>query len=100
MDNCSCHLTRDLFEFYHENKLKVLFNIPYMSNFNLIENVFGLLKNYSYKKLYKNYKGLMKDIPIIIDKKIKSEQLRKIYKKTLLEYYNFILENKSFNFDK
>ena len=31
MDNCTVHLTTELFQFYRE-KIKFLFNIPYRSN--------------------------------------------------------------------
>jgi transposase len=100
MDNCSCHLTAELFQLYHTNNLKILFNIPYMSNFNLIENVFRILKNNTYKKLFKSYKGLMKDLPKIINDKINEEVLKKLYKNVLLEYYNYILKNKSNNLNE
>ena len=50
LDNLSCHLTSDLFSFYKDSKLKVLFNVPYQSLWNMIELVFRLVKNKTFKK--------------------------------------------------
>ena len=59
--------------------MKILFNIPYFSNFNMVENVFRLIKNITYKKLYKIINYLIEDIKNILidDKTIKS--LNKLY---------------------
>ena len=53
LDNFSGHLTYDLFQFYQENNMKILFNIPYFSTFNMVENVFRLIKNITYKNYIK-----------------------------------------------
>ena len=37
LDNLACHKTLEVYKFYSENKLKVLFNTPYYSSFNTIE---------------------------------------------------------------
>lgn len=90
MDNCSCHLTSEMFKFYSDNKLKILFNIPYYSNFNMIENVFRLIKNLTYKKLYETSEILKNDIKEIIKNKIGADSLGKLYNSTLIEYKNYL----------
>ena len=44
LDNLSKDLTIGSFKFYNEKGLKVLFNIPYKSNWNMIELVFRFMK--------------------------------------------------------
>ena len=100
LDNCFCYLIREMFELYYKQKLKILFGIPYMSNFNLIENMFGVIKNNTYRKLYKDYKSLIADIPKIIEEKIKKDQLNKMYKNILREYYDFIIKHKINNLNE
>ena len=100
LDNCFCYLIREMFELYYKQKLKILFGIPYMSNFNLIENMFGVIKNNTYRKLYKDYKSLIADIPKIIEEKIRKYQLNKIYKNILREYYVFIIKHKIKNLNE
>ena len=46
MDNCTIHLTKELKEFYKDNKMKVLTIVPYNSEFNGVEFFFNyILKN-------------------------------------------------------
>ncbi len=46
MDNCTIHLTKELREFYKDNKMKVLTIVPYNSEFNGVEFFFNyILKN-------------------------------------------------------
>ena len=40
MDNLASHLAPALFTLYNENKMKVLFNTPYKSSFNIVELCF------------------------------------------------------------
>ena len=97
MGNCSCHQTPSLFKFYDDNKLKILFNVPYKSTFNMVENVFRLIKNITYKKLYKNIIELKKDLKIIIEGDNVVKSLSKLYKETLVIYKNYIDSNNYIN---
>ena len=45
MDNMSSHLSSELFEAYNKLKMKILFNVPYNSMWNMIELVFRYIKN-------------------------------------------------------
>ena len=97
MDNCSCHLTNELFETYYNNNLKILFNVPYLSNFNMVENVFRLIKNNTYKKLYNSTYELKSDIIKILDDKKTKSSLNNLFNETLGEYIEFIKKNENVN---
>lgn len=99
LDNCTSHLTYDLFKIYQDSKLKVLFNVPYLSNFNMVENMFRLVKNRTYKKLYNDLNILIEDIENIFKEEKTIISLKKLYIETLREYFNFINKYKYFNFN-
>ena len=97
LDNLSAHLTSDLFQLYNKKGLKILFNVPYNSPWNMIELVFRFMKNITYKQLYPNISSLEKDILNIIKSGKIEESLPALYKETLVKYYNFIINNKNIN---
>ncbi len=97
LDNCSSHLTYELFKLYNENKLKVLFNVPYSSSFNMVENVFRLIKNKTYKKLYKDITYLIEDIKLILEDQNTIFTLKKLYSETIKVYLNYIEKNGHIN---
>ena len=66
MDNLSCHRTRQMLDFYDKNKMNVIFNITYKSNFNAIELAFRIIKFKIYKKLYESIDSVLNDIKNII----------------------------------
>ena len=94
LDNFSGHLTLQLFKFYREKKLKILFGVPYASNFNMVENVFRLIKNITYKKLYDDIELLTKDIINIINLDTTINSLNRLFSETLGEYISFIEKNR------
>ena len=57
LDNASYHKTKEIIKVYHENKLKIITNIPYQSEFNGQEYFFGFFKNMYYKYIYTNKKS-------------------------------------------
>ena len=93
LDNLSSHLTNDLFEFYKNKNLKVLFNIPYNSPWNMIELVFRLIKNITYKRIYNNINSLKADVIEIIKSGKIEASLPRLYKETINQYINFIKIN-------
>ena len=99
LDNLISHKTLELYKFYSERKLKILFNAPYISEFNMIEFFFRYLKNITYKKLYSSINELKKDLLEIINEPKSKEVLEKIYKETLGNYISFYNENKNLNFN-
>lgn len=51
-DNATCHKAKSIKKICKENKLKILTNIPYKSEFNGIEFFFGYFKNEYYKYVF------------------------------------------------
>lgn len=92
LDNCTCHLTAENYELYKTSELKVLFGVPYLSKFNMAENIFRFIKNYIYKRLYKNITVLENDIKNIIEKDVNKNLLEKLFKEVLMEYQEYIKE--------
>lgn len=88
-----------MFSFYNKNNLKILFNIPYKSNFNMIELAFRNIKNLTYKKLYSKIENLKHDIKAIIEGDLIKSSLAKLFKETLIEYQNFINVNLEYNLE-
>ena len=97
MDNCTSHLTPQMFQFYSEHKMKILFNIPYKSTFNMVENIFRFIKNLTYKNLYNNIEDLIKGIKNILNGEEILNCLNKLYFETLLVYKDYIDSNINFN---
>jgi hypothetical protein len=92
LDNCTSHLTAENFDLYKTNKLKILFGVPYLSKFNMVENIFRYIKNYTYKRLYKNITILGNDIKDIIDNNVNKNLLDRLFKEVLIEYQEYIKE--------
>ena len=97
MDNLLSHLAKELFEFYYANKLKSLFNAPYLSKFNMIEVCFRVLKNKTYKTIYKNITELKIELKILIEGDYLINFLNKLFIETLNNYLNYISNNIKLN---
>ena len=97
LDNLPAHLTGELFEYYNQKRIKILFNTPYLSKFNMIEYCFRSLKNITYKKNYRNINELKNDINILIGDGYLEKQLIKLFKETLENYLYYINEYKFIN---
>ena len=97
LDNLPAHLTGELFEYYKKKGIKILFNTPYLSKFNMIEYCFRSLKNITYKKNYRNINELKIDINILINDGYLERHLIKLFKETLENYLNYINEYKFIN---
>ena len=59
----------------------------------MVENIFRLIKNITYKKLYKNISKLKKDLILIIEGEIVTKSLNNLYLETLIIYKNYINSN-------
>ena len=97
MDNLSSHKTELLKEFYMKNRINIIFNSPYMSNFNSIELFFRLIKRIIYQRLYTSTKELIESIINIIDDDKINESLKQNFRETLEEYYKFSIVHKNSN---
>ena len=90
LDNLKSHYTLELFEFYYNNHLKILFTVPYNSPFNMVEICFRYIKNIIYKKIYSSKSELLKDIKNILEGKVIYKSLDKLFKETLNKYKKFV----------
>jgi hypothetical protein len=97
MDNLSCHRTRQMLDFYNKNKLNIIFNVTYKSNFNAIELAFRTIKFKIYKRLYESIDSVLNDIKNIIFEKEFSLSLKKNFIETLYVYLNYYENNKHIN---
>ena len=97
LDNLSAHLTADMFKYYDYEKLKIIFNVPYLSTFNMIELCFRQIKRDTYTHLYESIDELKKNIEeIILSEKFKG-QLKSLFRETLKIYFKFLIDYNNFN---
>lgn len=96
-DNATYHISKDVIEFFKNNKIKGLTNCPYRSYFNMIELVFRYVKNIIYKNVYNKMDDLIKDANKILESENLRKSLINLYKETLEKYKIFIQDNLDFN---
>ena len=97
LDNLPAHCTPEMFSFYNENKLKILFGVPYLSKFNMIEFCFRGIKNILYKHLFNSIKDAVKKTEeILLDPNFYSSYIF-FFKETLNNYKTFINKYKEVN---
>ena len=97
LDNLSCHKTDLLKEFYKNEKINIIFNSPYRSDFNCIEFFFRLLKQKVYNKLFSSVEEVVNDIKSIIENTNLERSLLQNYRETLENYLAFAIKNKDIN---
>ena len=97
MDNLPVHKTSKLIKFYTENKINVIFNCPYLSEWNCIELAFRALKKQYYQKLFKSIVELKSYVIDILNSENYANTLSLNFGETLREYKKFILENEKTN---
>lgn len=61
LDNFIVHKTQKILEYYKKEKLNIIFNIPYCSQFNCIELFLRSLNQQFYSNLYNNIEELKTD---------------------------------------
>lgn len=99
MDNLSVHLSSNIKKLMKDKELKVLYTVPYESEFNPIELSFRFIKNYTYRKIYLKILDLKKDVIDILESEKIKKSLFKNFLETLKKYYNFIIKNIEFNLE-
>ncbi len=97
MGNLRAHCTSSLFQFYNKQKLKILFNAPYMSLFNMVELYFRQIKRETYTHLYSSVKELKENIIKIINEENFKKQLKSLFRETLVKYLKFINDYSNYN---
>ena len=97
MDNLSSHKTEELLKFYSENKINVIFNSPYLSQWNAIELAFRAIKRKYYEKLFSDGDEFRNYVMSIINSEDLTKTLNLNFLETLKEYRKFIIENENVN---
>ena len=69
MDNLSCHRTNKVIKLCNKNKINIIFNVIYKSNFDAIELTFRSLKIKIYKKLYESVNSVSDNVKRILNEK-------------------------------
>lgn len=99
MDNLSCHKTKKLYEFYSNNKVNVVFNTPYFSDFNSVELSFRNLKQKIYSKIFKTPSEMLIYINDILSDKLFNESILFNFKETCEKYLNYHFSKKFIKID-
>ena len=97
LDNLSCHKTPSMKQLFLDNKINVLFNSPYMSEWNCIELAFRALKRKYYHILFETKEEQVCYIKQFLENKEFSKTLEFNYCETLKEYRKFIINNENIN---
>ena len=89
MDNVAIHGTLEVMKLFADNKLKVVYNTPYLSFFNMAELCFRSLKKVIYDNLFSSIEEVESKIIDILESQKFQAQLPLLFKETLrsLESY-------------
>ena len=97
LDNLSCHKTKELIDYFSENKINIIFNAPYISKFNAIEYSFRDLKKIIYSRIYHDEEELISDVNKILISDDFRKKLINHCKEAYLNYLNFYKQEKVLN---
>ena len=97
MDNLSSHKTEELIKFYKANNINVVFNSPYISQWNSIELAFRAIKKQYYQKIFETEENLEEYVSKIINSEEFSKTIFLNFGETLKEYRKFVLETNDLN---
>lgn len=89
MDNLSCHKTPRALKFYIDNKINIVFNVTYVSEFNNVELCFRYIKRILYLRLYKSIDETENDVKVLLNDPKISNILLKNFRSTLNRYISF-----------
>ena len=91
-DNTRFHKTKELKNFYKNNKLKIITNVPYENSFDSVELYFRYIKNVIYKNIYNYIDDVIKEVINILNSYKFRRSLLLQYKEAIEKYIYF--ENK------
>ena len=97
MDNHSSHKTPLLLKYYEENRINILFNVPYVSTFNGIELAFRYIKRILYMTLFSSIDEACSKVESLLKEEKISETLFLNYAETIEQYIKFIEKNNFIN---
>jgi transposase len=92
LDNASIHKSKIFKEFILKNKLKVVYNAPYHSETNPIENVFSIFRNKLNRNETKNIDNIIK---VTTDFALENNEkkFKNIFEKSIINIEQFIKNN-------
>lgn len=93
LDNATYHCSKDIKKYAKDEKIRILFNVPYKSTFNAIELCFHLIKNKIYKEINANISKLENRINFLINDEDINKNIKKLYLKTIYNYKEFYENN-------
>lgn len=82
MDNASIHKSKKMIKYIKDNNLKVIYNIPYCSEYNPIEYIFSLLRKKLLNEEINNEKDIIK-IVVKFKKEINKNHVKNIFNKCI-----------------
>ena len=82
MDNASIHKSKKMIKYIKNNNLKVIYNIPYCSEYNPIEYIFSLLRKKLLNEEINNEKDIIKII-VKFKKEINKNHVKNIFNKCI-----------------
>lgn len=97
MDNATIQSTLEVMKLFADNKLKVVYNTPYLSFFNMTELCFRSLKKVMYDNLFSSIEEVESKIIDILDSQKFQAQLPLLFKETLREYIKYLEDNFNYN---
>ena len=86
-----------MMKLYSEKKLKILYNVPYLSYFNMVELVFRTLKSIIYKELFNSIKEVENKVVDLLKSETLETQLNLLFKETIQQYIRFIKDRINLN---
>lgn len=89
MDNLTSHKTPAITNFLLENKIDVIYNTPYVSEFNCVELAFRHLKKIIYSKIYESIEMAEKEIINLLTNGEINKTLSKNFCETLQTYMEY-----------
>ena len=100
LDNLSSHKTSLIKQFFIDNKINIVFNSPYHSEWNSVEYAFRALKRKTYQILFKSKEEQINYIKTFLDSEEFSNTLQFNFCETLRQYMKFINDNKYVNLNE
>lgn len=82
MDNASIHKSKKMIKYIKDTNLKVIYNIPYCSEYNPIEYIFSLLRKKLLNEEINNEKDIIK-IVVKFKKEINKNHVKNIFNKCI-----------------
>lgn len=88
LDNLSAHKTSKIINFFIEKKINIIYNVPYISEFNSVELCFRYIKRHLYENLFYSLNETENYVTEVLEDNRIKRTLLKNYCETLNVYLN------------